>query len=61
MAKGYRFSAYNWQLPAYNGAFLLTVVFGSFFLTIELALLTIEAFLLFQQWDNEPRKDMKQL
>ena len=23
--------AYNWKLPAYNGAFLLTVVFGSFF------------------------------
>ena len=29
--KGYSFSAYSWKLPAYSGAFLLTIVFGSFF------------------------------
>ena len=24
--------AFNWKLPAYSGAFLLTIVFGSFFI-----------------------------
>ena len=49
--------ACNWKLPAYNGASLLTIVSGSFLayswrllgallLTIEVSLLTIEAFLL---------------
>ena len=28
---GCSFSAYNWKLPACSGAFLFTVVFGSFF------------------------------
>ena len=50
---GCNFFAYNLKLPAYGGAFSLTVVFGSFFpygwssfLTIGAFLLTIGAFLL---------------
>ena len=46
--------AYSWKLPAYSRAFLLRVVFGSFFsltarafsLKVGALLLTIEAFLL---------------
>ena len=37
------FSGYSWKLPAYNGVFLLTVVFGSFLLTTVAFLLTILA------------------
>ena len=38
--------AYSWKLPAYSGAFLLTVVFGSFLLTLGASLLTVGPFLL---------------
>ena len=38
--------AYNWKLPAYSRASLLTTVFGSmFFLQLELSLLTAGALL----------------
>ena len=43
---GCGFFAYNWKLPAYSGAFLLTVDNFSFFLTIGAFLLTALAFLL---------------
>ena len=51
--KGCSFFAYSWKLPAYSGAFLLTVdnfsfllTIGAFLLTILALLLTIGAFLL---------------
>ena len=40
------FFTYSWKLPAYSGAFLLTVDNFSFLLTIGAFLLTILAFLL---------------
>ena len=40
------FFAYNWKLPAYNWASLLTIVFGSFWLAIGVCWLTIEVGLL---------------
>ena len=44
---GCGFFAYSWKLPAYSGAFLLTVDNFSFFdLQLELCLLTVLAFLL---------------
>ena len=43
--KGCNCFAYNWQLPVYSGVFLLTVVFGSFLLTIAAFAITIGAFL----------------
>ena len=50
---GCSFFAYNWKLPAYNGAFLLTfdkysflLTVGAFWLTILASLLTVGAFLL---------------
>ena len=51
---GCGFSAYSWKLPAYSGAFLLTVDNFSFFLltvrafplTVLASLLTVGAFLL---------------
>ena len=40
---GCNFFACDWQLPAYNGAFLLTVVFGeSLYLQLELSHLQLE-------------------
>ena len=50
---GCSFFAYSWKLPAYSGAFLLTVAnfsflitVGAFLLTILASLLTVGAFLL---------------
>ena len=43
---GCSFFAHSWKLPAYNGAFLLTVANFSFLLTVEAFLLTILASLL---------------
>ena len=40
------FVAYSWELPAYSGACLLTVVFRSFLLTAGAFLLTASALLL---------------
>ena len=44
--RGNRFFAYSWKLPAYSGAFLLTVDNFSFLLTVRASLLTVLAFLL---------------
>ena len=41
---GMQLSAYSWKLPAYSGAFLVTVVFGAFLITIGAFSLTIFAF-----------------
>ena len=48
---GCSFFAYSWKLPAYSGAFLLTVdnfsfllTVGAFFLTVLASLLTVGAF-----------------
>ena len=38
---GCSFFAYSWKLPAYNGAFLLTVENSSFLLTVGAFLLTV--------------------
>ena len=44
------FFAYSWKLPAYSGAFLLTVVLGSFFAySWSFFTLTISAFALTQE------------
>ena len=43
---GCSFFAYSWKLPAYSGAFLLTVDNLSFLLTIGAFLLTALAFVL---------------
>ena len=43
---GCGFSAYSWKLPAYSGAFLLTVDNFSFLLTVLAFLLTVLVFLL---------------
>ena len=42
-SKWIRFCTYNWKLLAYSSASLLTVVFGSFLLTMGAFLLTIGA------------------
>ena len=46
VSNGCSFFAYSWKLPGYNGAFPLTIVFGSFLLTAGAFLLTAAAFLL---------------
>ena len=64
---GCGFFAYSWKLPAYNGAFLLTVDDFSFFtyiwssleLTILAFLLTVGAFCL--QWESASNKGLKGL
>ena len=43
---GCSFFAYSWKLPAYNGAFLLTIDNLAFLLTIGASLLTALAFYL---------------
>ena len=43
---GCGFFAYSWKLPAYSGAFLLTIDHFSFLLTVEAFLLTVLASLL---------------
>ena len=50
--------AYSWKHPAYNGAFLLTVVLclGASLLTIGAFLLTIKLFCL--QWESANNKHL---
>ena len=60
------FFAYNWKLPAYSGAFLLTVVFGGFLLTARAFLLTIGDLLLrvelsCLQWESASNKQLNRL
>ena len=55
------FFVYNWKLPAYSRAFLLTVVLGSFFAYNRAFLLTVRAFLLTiellcLQWESVSKK-----
>ena len=45
ISNGCGFVAYSWKLPAYSGAFLLTVDKFSFLLTVGVFLLTALAFL----------------
>ena len=63
---GCSFLAYNWKLPAYSGAFLLTIDNFSFLLTVGAFftynfsfLLTIGAFCL--QWESASDKHLKEL
>ena len=46
VSSGCGFFAYSWKLPAYNGAFLLTIELSYLQLTILAFLLTISTFLL---------------
>ena len=41
---GCSFLAYSWKLPACSGAFLLTVMFGSFLLTVGAFYFQLELF-----------------
>ena len=41
---GCNYFAYSWKFPAYSGVFLVTVVFGSFLLTIAVFDLQLELF-----------------
>ena len=43
---GCSFFAYSWKLPAYNGAFLLTVVFRSCLLMVGVFCIQLEFFCL---------------
>ena len=45
-ANGCSCFAYSWKLPAYSGAFVLTIVLGAFVLTVGAFLLTDLALLL---------------
>ena len=64
---GCSFFAYNWKLPAYSGAFLLTVDNFSFFyllfelfgLQFQLPYLQLEFFCL--QWESASNKGLKGL
>ena len=59
--------AYSWKLPAYSGAFLLTVdnfsfsaySWSFFLLTVLASLLTVGAFCL--QWESASNKGLKGL
>ena len=58
--------AYNWTLPAYSGAFLLTVDNLAFLLTVGASLLTVLVFLLTigafcLQWESASNDGLKGL
>ena len=63
---GCSFFAYNWKLPAYSGAFILTVDNFAFLLTVGAFLLTTLAFclqleLFCLQWESASNKGLKGL
>ena len=55
------FFAYSWKLPAYSWAFLITVVFGSFSLTVELFTYSLSFFAYSPQRPQEPLRTSQNL